>query len=25
VKKLGRGQYGIGEPFLTEWIRRYES
>jgi hypothetical protein len=25
VKKLGRGEYRIGEPFLTEWIRRYES
>jgi uncharacterized protein len=25
VARLGRGQYRIAEPFLTEWIRRYES
>jgi hypothetical protein len=25
VKRLGRGEYWIAEPFLTEWIRRYES
>jgi uncharacterized protein len=25
VRKLGRGEYEIAEPFLTEWIRRYES
>jgi hypothetical protein len=25
VRRVGRGQYQIAEPFLTEWIRRYES
>jgi hypothetical protein len=25
VRKVGRGEYRIVEPFLTEWIRRYES
>jgi hypothetical protein len=25
VTRLGRGEYRIAEPFLTEWIRRYES
>jgi uncharacterized protein len=25
VQKIGRGEYRIAEPFLTEWIRRYES
>ena len=25
VGRLGRGEYLIAEPFLTEWIRRYES
>ena len=25
VKRLGRGEYEIAEPFLTEWIQRYES
>ena len=25
VKRLSRGEYRIAEPFLTEWIRRYES
>jgi hypothetical protein len=25
VGRLGRGAYRIAEPFLTEWIRRYES
>jgi hypothetical protein len=25
VKKLGRGEYRIAEPFFTEWIERYES
>jgi uncharacterized protein len=25
VRRLGRGQYRIAEPFLTEWIQRYES
>ncbi|MGH2822433.1 MAG: hypothetical protein ACRDLY_05290, partial [Thermoleophilaceae bacterium] len=25
VKRLGRGEYRIAEPFLTEWVRRYES
>ena len=25
VRKIGRGEYRIAEPFLTEWIRRYES
>jgi hypothetical protein len=25
VKRLGRGEYRIAEPFLTEWIQRYES
>jgi hypothetical protein len=25
VTRLGRGQYQIAEPFLTEWIRAYES
>jgi uncharacterized protein len=25
VKRLGRGEYAVAEPFLTEWIRRYES
>jgi hypothetical protein len=23
VKRVGRGEYRIGEPFLTEWIQRY--
>jgi AAA+ ATPase superfamily predicted ATPase len=25
VRRIGRGEYRIAEPFLTEWIRRYES
>jgi uncharacterized protein len=25
VRRLGRGEYQIAEPFLTEWIQRYES
>jgi hypothetical protein len=25
VSRLRRGEYQIAEPFLTEWIRRYES
>ncbi len=25
VKRVRRGEYEIAEPFLTEWIRRYES
>jgi uncharacterized protein len=25
VSRLRRGEYRIAEPFLTEWIRRYES
>jgi uncharacterized protein len=25
VTRLGRGSYRIAEPFLTEWIQRYES
>jgi len=25
VQRTGRGEYRIAEPFLTEWIRRYES
>jgi len=25
VGRLGRGEYRIAEPFLTEWIRRFES
>jgi uncharacterized protein len=25
VRRAGRGSYRIAEPFLTEWIRRYES
>jgi AAA+ ATPase superfamily predicted ATPase len=25
VRRLRRGEYGIAEPFLTEWIRLYES
>ena len=25
VTRAGRGEYRIAEPFLTEWIRRYES
>jgi uncharacterized protein len=25
VQRIGRGEYRIAEPFLTEWIRRYES
>ena len=25
VQRLGRGEYRIAEPFLTEWIQRYES
>jgi hypothetical protein len=25
VERIGRGEYRIAEPFLTEWIRRYES
>jgi AAA+ ATPase superfamily predicted ATPase len=25
VRKAGRGEYRIAEPFLTEWIQRYES
>ncbi|MGH2745538.1 MAG: AAA family ATPase [Thermoleophilaceae bacterium] len=25
VRRLGRGEYRIAEPFLTEWIQRYES
>jgi uncharacterized protein len=25
VRRLARGQYRIAEPFLTEWIQRYES
>jgi hypothetical protein len=25
VKRLGRGEYRLAEPFLTEWIQRYES
>jgi uncharacterized protein len=25
VQRVGRGEYRIAEPFLTEWIRRYES
>jgi uncharacterized protein len=25
VRKVARGQYRIAEPFLTEWVQRYES
>ena len=25
VRRTGRGEYRIAEPFLTEWIQRYES
>jgi hypothetical protein len=25
VSRVGRGEYRIAEPFLTEWIQRYES
>jgi len=25
VQRVGRGEYRIAEPFLTEWIQRYES
>jgi hypothetical protein len=25
VKRVDRGEYRIAEPFLTEWVRRYES
>jgi uncharacterized protein len=25
VRRLGRGEYRIAEPFLPEWIQRYES
>jgi AAA+ ATPase superfamily predicted ATPase len=25
VRRLNRGEYRIAEPFLTEWIRQYES
>ena len=25
VRRIGRGEYRIAEPFLTEWIQRYES
>lgn len=25
VRRVGRGEYRIAEPFLTEWIQRYES
>jgi hypothetical protein len=25
VRRLGRGEYQIAEPFLTDWLRRYES
>jgi uncharacterized protein len=25
VRRLRRGEYGIAEPFLTEWIQRYET
>jgi uncharacterized protein len=25
VTRVGRGEYRIAEPFLTEWIQRYES
>jgi uncharacterized protein len=25
VRRVSRGEYEIAEPFLTEWIRRYES
>jgi len=25
VQRIGRGEYRIAEPFLTEWISRYES
>jgi hypothetical protein len=25
VRKIGRGEYLIAEPFLTEWIQSYES
>jgi uncharacterized protein len=25
VRRLGRGEYEIAEPFLTQWIQRYES
>jgi hypothetical protein len=25
VKRVGRGEYRIAEPFLTEWVRLYES
>jgi hypothetical protein len=25
VRRVGRGEYRIAEPFLTEWVRRYES
>jgi hypothetical protein len=25
VRRTGRGEYRIAEPFLTEWIRRWES
>ena len=25
VRRVGRGEYRIAEPFLTEWVQRYES
>jgi len=25
VRRLGRGEYRIAEPFLTQWIQRYET
>ena len=25
VKRARRGEYQIAEPFLTEWVQRYES
>jgi AAA+ ATPase superfamily predicted ATPase len=25
VRRIGRGEYRVAEPFLTEWIKRYES
>ena len=25
VEQYARGQYGIAEPFLAQWIRAYES
>ncbi len=25
VRRIGRGEYRVAEPFLTEWIQRYES